>query len=388
MSQEQAGKIGAYNGGVEVLLVSNGPGEMAGWAMPLARALRRLAPGVSLQLALPPCQYATGREAEVAAQSGLFDQVYKPGEVVGLALAGPRPTAACVVHVGGDLWYSARLSRRASCPAVAYVERDLVVRRHAAFSRIATPTEALAQHLVQSGVPAHKVEAVGDLRVDAVEPLGPSAPEARVLLLLPGSRPGIFQDLAPLMVRIGQQVRAQLPHVQAVLAPSPFLPEELVRKVVAGCGVAVAWTPEERAEAFRRAALALTLPGSSNVELGLLAIPMLVWLPLYDPSRVPLEGTVEWISRIPLVGRWVKASVVRRGLRRLRFTSPVNASVGFPLVEEEVSAAPPPAVASRVVNLLRDEARLRRMKEQLREHFSPARGASERLARRVLELVS
>lgn len=369
-------------------MVSNGPGEVAGWAMPLARALRRLAPGVSLRLALPPCQYATGREAEVAALSGLFQRVYEPGEVVRLALAGPRPAASCVVHVGGDLWYSTRLSRRASCPAVAYVERDLVVRRHAAFTRIATPTEALARHLVQSGVPAHKVEAVGDLRADAVEPLEHSTADARVLLLLPGSRPGIFRDLAPLMVRVAAQVQAELPHVQLVLAPSPFLPEELVRKVLAGCGVAVAWTPEERAEALRRTALALTLPGTSNVELGFLGIPMLVWLPLYHPSRVPLEGTVEWIARLPLAGRWLKAWVVRRGLRRLRYTSPVNASVGFPLVEEEVSAAPPSAVASRVVSLLRDEARLRRMKDQLRQHFPPARGASERLARRVLELAS
>ncbi len=373
---------------MELLLVSNGPGEVAGWAMPLARALRRLAPGASVQLALPPCQYAAGREAEVAARSGLFDRVYEPPEVVRLALAGPRPTSRCVVHVGGDLWYSARLSRRAGCPAVAYVERDLVARRHAAFTRIATPTEALAHHLVRRGVPAHKVEIVGDLRADAVEPVEDGSRGPRALLLLPGSRPAIFRDLAPLMLQVGAQVRAQLPHLELALAPSPFLFEDLVQRAVAGYEVTVAWTPRQRTEVVRRTALALTLPGTSNVELGFLAVPMLVWLPLYDPSRVPLEGTVEWVARVPGVGRFVKAWALRRGLRRLRYASPVNASAGFALVEEEVSAAPPSAVASRVVALLQDEARLQRMRDQLRQHFRPTRGASERLARRVLELAS
>jgi hypothetical protein len=374
---------------VELLLVSNGPGEVAGWALPLARALGRLAPTARLELALAPCQYATGREAEVAGRSGLFQRVYPPADVVRLALAGTRIRSRCVVHVGGDLWYAARLGRHAGCPAVAYVERDLVVRRHRAFAWIATSTESLAQDLVRRGVPADKVEAVGDLRVDAVEPLqGQDGQGGRALLLLPGSRPAIFRDLAPLMLEVGERVRAQQPGLEVALAPSPFLPEGLVEEAVRGRHVSVAWTPEQRRELLSRTVLALTLPGTSNVELGLLGVPMLVWLPLYDLSRVPLEGAVEWLGRVPGLGRVLKRSAVRRGLARLRYTSPVNAAVGFALVEEEVSPAPPAAVASRVVRLLQDEAGLRRMREQLRRHFHRPRGAAERLARRVLELAS
>jgi len=374
---------------VDVLLVSNGPGELTGWAFPLARALRRLDRGASLHLALPPCQYATGREHQVAESSGLFDRVYGPAEVVRLVLTGPRPTGRCVVHVGGDLWYTARLSRRAGCPAVAYVERDLITRRHRAFARIATHTDGLAEELVRRGVPADKVQAVGDLRADAVEPVQPAPePEQRVLLLLPGSRPGIFRDLAPLMVEVGLLVRARLPEVELALVPSPFLSEEVVHAAVPGQHVFVAWTPEQRRAVLARTALALTLPGTSNVELGLLGVPMLVWLPLYDPARVPLEGLVEWLARVPLAGRALKAWAVRRGLRRLRYVSPVNTAMGEPVVDEEVGEAPPAAVASRVVRLLEDRAHLRRVRERLQRHFHRPRGASERLARTVLELAS
>lgn len=369
--------------------MSNGPGELSGWALPLARALRRLDGRACLNLALPPCQYATGTEQQVAQRSGLFDRVYGPGEVVRLALGGRPFKASCVVHVGGDLWYAARLGRRAGCPAVAYVERDLVVKRHRAFARIATHTEGLASQLVRRGVPPDKVRAVGDLRADAVEPVEP-VPEAErnVLLLLPGSRAAIFRDLAPLMVEVGRQVRARLREVELVLAPSPFVPDPVVREVVRGPDVRVAWSAEERREVLARTALALVLPGTSNVELGLVGVPMLVWLPLYDPSRVPLEGILEWVARVPLAGRAVKAWAVRRGLRKLRYVSPVNAAVGRAVVDEEVGHAPPWQVASRLVRLLQDRSHLRRVREDLRRHFRPDRGASGRLARAVLELAS
>jgi len=375
---------------VELLLVSNGPGEVSGWALPLARAVRRLKPEVRLALALPPCQYATGREAQVARETGLFDRVHEPREVVAWTLHLGAVRARCVVHVGGDLWYAVRLSRRARCPAVAYVERDLVARRHRAFAWVATHTEGLARRLVQLGVPAEKVEAVGDLRVDALsDVVGPEAADAgRVLLLLPGSRPSIFRDLTPLMLEVTRHVRARVPDLEVALLPSPFLPPELVRRVVDGQHVTVAWEADGRREVLRRTALALVLPGTSNVELGLLGVPMLVWLPLYDPSRVPLEGLVEWVSRLPGVGRAVKAAAVRRGLSRLRYVAAVNAIADLPLVEEEVGTAPPEAVAARVVALLRDPQRLRAMQEALRSHFRRPPGAADRLARRVLELSS
>lgn len=371
------------------MLVSNGPGELSGWVFPLARALRKLEGKASLSLALPPCQYATGREKEVAETSGLFDRVYGPADVVRMVLAGPRPRSRCVVHVGGDLWYAARLSRRARCPALAYVERDLVARRHAAFARITTHTEALSRRLVEKGVPPQKVRTVGDLRADAVEPVEP-APESErtVLLLLPGSRLRIFRDLSPLMLEVGRLVRRQRPAVELALVPSPFLPEGAVRAAVRGHEVSVAWAADQRRSVLRRTALALTLPGTSNVELAMVGVPMLVWLPLYDPSRVPLEGLVEWLARVPGVGRALKAWAVRRGLRQLRYVSPVNALLGEEVVEEEVSRAAPAEVASRVVRLLEDQERLRWIRHQLQERFQHTRGASERLASAVLELAS
>lgn len=367
--------------------MSNGPGEISGWAIPLARALRRVL-GATLHLALPPCQYATGREAEVAERTGLFHEVLEPGACVRLALGAGRVRADCVIHLGGDLWYAARLARRARCPAVAYVEQALIARRHAPFAWIATNTEALARRLRALGVPEPKVEAVGELRADAVAPqTDPNEPseEAPVLLLLPGSRPWIFRDLMPLLVRIAEQVRARLPRVEVVVAASPFLPPDLVAQALDGVPLRVVSGEEERYVVYRRAALALTLPGTSTLELALLHTPMLVWLPLYDPARVPVEGLLEWVGRIP-GGRMLKATLVRRHVKRPRFVALPNDLAGERVVEELVGDAPVDEVTKRVIALLQDPARRDAMRRALRAHFPRVPGAADRIARRIGEL--
>jgi lipid-A-disaccharide synthase len=394
---------------VDIAIVSNGPGEVWGWALPLARALRRLSPPPRVTLTLPPCQYATGHEAAVARRSDLFDGIEPPARVLRLILGLGDLRADCVVHLGGDLWYAARLARRAGCPAIAYVERTLIARRHRPFAWIATSTEDLGRRLVALGVPETKVEPVGDLRVDALEIgyrisdigqlstlnprlstglIPPTTGHRPLLLLLPGSRPRIFEGLAPLMADVGERVRGLLPEVEVAMAPSPFLPDGIVQRSLKGASLRVITGDAERLESFRRADLALTIPGTSTVELGLLGTPMLVWMPFYDPSRIPLEGLKEWLLRFPVIGPAVKGFLLRRYFSVPRFVAVPNRLTGARLVEEIVGDAPPDQVAERIAQLLADGERLRAMREGLREQFPARPGAAEHLARRVVEIAS
>ncbi|MDR7416465.1 MAG: hypothetical protein QN193_05040 [Armatimonadota bacterium] len=377
---------------MEVLLVSNGPGELWGWALPVARALRRVG-GVTVRLGLLPCQYATGREAEVARRTGLFEEVLDPGSCVRLSLGVGSLRVDGVVHLGGDLWYAVRFGRRARCPVFAYTERTLIASRHRAFVWIGTPTEGVARRLVALGVPEGKVEAVGELRVDALAAgLSPEegddlAERDRLLLLLPGSRPSLVRDLAPVMARIGELVRRVHRDVEVAMAASPFLPPGLLEGLLPDRGIRIL-PEEERLRAYRRAALALTIPGSSNLELAYLHTPMVVWLPLYDPARLPLEGLLEWVGRIPLAGRALKAAAVRRHFRTPRLVALPNRLAGARIVEEVVGDAPVEVVVQRVVDLLRDGARRARMQQALRAHFPYAPGAAERIARRIAERIA
>ena len=123
-------------GGAELVIVSSGPGEVSTWAVPMARAAAEWAAArgrpLTLTLILPPCQFASGQEAAFARRQGLFARVLGPRECLAvvtglrrLPLAGP----GCVLHLGGDLWYSSTLARRAGAPAFAYVETPLIAPR-------------------------------------------------------------------------------------------------------------------------------------------------------------------------------------------------------------------------------------------------------------------
>jgi len=93
----------------QVVLVSNGPGELYTWVGPVVRELRRALPDARVAVSLVPCQFAAGNEPEVARSFGP-DHVATPGEYLralaagsvpaGLADAGAGPGA--VVGLGGS----------------------------------------------------------------------------------------------------------------------------------------------------------------------------------------------------------------------------------------------------------------------------------------------
>ncbi|HZW28992.1 MAG TPA: hypothetical protein VFF08_11085, partial [Trueperaceae bacterium] len=71
----------------QVVLVSNGPGELYTWVGPVMRELRRALPEARVAVALVPCQFAAGNEPEVAASFGP-DHVTNPAEYLRSLAAG------------------------------------------------------------------------------------------------------------------------------------------------------------------------------------------------------------------------------------------------------------------------------------------------------------
>ena len=206
-----------------LVIIGNGPGEVAGWAIPVATEARRIAQaaGRSLEtaLCLPPCQFASGQELVVATASGVFDRVVDPRDTLrlGLGLRGWTPAApAVILHVGGGFWYTSRLSRRWRAPAFAFVERAHIARSHRTFERIFVPTGDLRDRLLFRGVPSHKVTVTGDPRYDAVLRQRPGlagrngqgGARPRVTFLA-GSRDTVFSAVFPFWVQTAAALRAR-----------------------------------------------------------------------------------------------------------------------------------------------------------------------------------
>jgi len=143
----------------------------------------------------------------------------------------------------------------------------------------------------------------------------------------------------------------------------------------------------ERHAHMRAADVALTIPGTNTLELGIAGVPTVVVLPLNRPEIIPLEGAGHWLSLLPWVGVPLKRRAVRLFVERLRVpVSLPNRFSGEPLMVELTGHIDPDAVAARMAALLDDPADLARRRARL-EATMPAPGAADRLVARLRELV-
>ncbi|MDR7419927.1 MAG: hypothetical protein QN178_13575 [Armatimonadota bacterium] len=354
-----------------LIIVGNGPGEIAGWAIPIAAEARERSRlggrPAEITLCLPPCQFASGQERAAAEAAGVFDHILDPRDVLRLAvgLRGWQPTAPPVLlHVGGDFWYSRRLARRWRAPACAFVERAHIARAHRAFHAIFVPTSELRERLIRYGVPDAKIVVTGDPRHDVVVRDG-SAPAngngaPPVVTFLPGSRDTVFSAVFPFWVKTAAALRPQLPDARLRTVISPFVSPAIRQALVArhepmlraaGLEVAYGGWPQ-----VVGSDLVLTIPGTNTLELALLRIPSLVVLPFSLAPQIPFEGIIEWVTRLPYVGPPLRQQLARAYVRRVPYVALPNMRAGRRIMPELIGTVTPEQVAEESARLIRDEA--------------------------------
>ena len=380
----------------ELVLVANSPGEVSYQAIPMARAAREWAGSVGLPLAvsliLPPCQWASGQEAAVARRADVFERIYTPWDCLAFAARlrrFPAPGPGCVLHFGGDLWYSATLARRFRFSAFAYVESSQpILPRARWFTRVFLPSGALADRLIAKGAPRDRLSVVGDLRVEHLQSIRSTTPRVRSgqrVALFPGSRRWIVRIALPYILELVPAMRALRPDLRFSLIASPFLSRGMLADLLARRAPALAHSgvevvEEDHLRAMAACDLALTYPGSNNDELAILGVPMLVVFPLERVGSIRTPGLSEWVGRVPGIANLVKAVVVGRYLRHHRLLAWPNRHAGRMVVPELVGRLTPAQVARRAVEMLDDEAGLVRMSQELRALYAN----SESTARRML----
>lgn len=392
----------------EVVLVSNGPGELSTWLRPVLAALRARAPGLPVRIALVPCQFASGREAEIARGFGA-DAVTEPGAFLRTVPRGRVPHGlgserGIVVQLGGGAGLAASLAQRLGHPLHRYA---FTPGRHRAVERLYLPDERTARHARLRGTPPDRIEVVGNLVADAVrqDPPIDTAGEPHVLIL-PGSRDTFARPLIPLMLSVVDGLAARHPRARFVWPVSAYLSDDAIAAGIAGKeahvlggisgrregervhtpgGGVLEMVPEGARYAHARAAdLAVTIPGTNTLELGVAGVPSIVILPLDRPELIPLEGAGHWLGLLPGVGRYLKRWAVIAFVRGLdQPVSLPNRIAGEPLFEEVTGVMDAADLVRRADALLRDPHERARRRARLAETM-PAPGAAARVAARVV----
>jgi lipid A disaccharide synthetase len=408
-----------------IVLVCNGPGELATWVRPLARrlhrelALRPLQPQapMGLQLVLVPCPNATGIEHQVAQRMGLFEQII-PAQRFWPLLWRPRryglwPKRGVVVFLGGDQFWTVLLSARLGYRHLTYAE--WVARWPRWNDRIAAMGPAAADRLAKRW--QNRCQVVGDLMADlsdearSQQPL----PDGEWIALMPGSKRAKLQVGVPFLLEAADRLAAQRPGCRFLL---PVAPTTSVRELQAysaaanpiaqfyGAGEAQLISQPDGQEFLTPAGtrirlvveqpahgvlsqcrLALTTVGANTAELGALGVPMIVLVPTQHLHVMQAwDGGIGILARLPILRWLLGAALTAWRMRHHGFLAWPNISAARAVVPERVGAITPEQIAAEAADWLAHPERLEGMRDDLRS-LRGQPGAVAALAGMVRELL-
>src|SRR6478672_6355275 len=166
---------------VDILILSNGPGELATWVRPVVKALREQLGDdrnqVRLSVVLSPCPNASGKEVAIAKSYPEVDRVQGAESFWAFLLRGK--TAAnwdwrdrgVVLFLGGDQFFPVVIGKRLGYRTVIYAEWD--ARWPSLIDRFGVMKAEMIANVPQKY--AHKFTVVGDLMVEARSQVAPTS---------------------------------------------------------------------------------------------------------------------------------------------------------------------------------------------------------------------
>jgi hypothetical protein len=336
---------------IDILILTNGPGELSTWVRPVLRALRAKfgqdRQQVRISVVISPCVNANGQEFAVAQSYPEVDRVQAAEAFMPFLLWGKtqeswdwRPQGV-VIYLGGDQFPPVVISKRLGYRTVSYIEWD--ARWVTWLDRLGVRQPQILERL-QAKLPenlAAKCRVVGDLMADT-QTLDPASPPSldglpadkhRLIALMPGSKPGKLRLCVPLMLAVAERLQAVLPDVTFVIPVAPMLgltefagyadPQQNTALPLVG-GVSAQlresagqpyletagglridlWTSTPAYPLLRQCQFCLTTIGANTAELAALAIPMVVLLPMQELWQ-DWDGLPGLLTRLPGVGRAV-----------------------------------------------------------------------------------
>lgn len=400
---------------MRLALTCNGPGETAGWLVPLLHALYAQAPDLQAFVFYVPDDYATG--SEPAYVRSLFPQanVYDPRTYLKVALGGGADglpdCADAVLYLGGDLMHAARLHKRFGGALATY---KFSRPRIAASSARAFAVDAVnAAELQKSGVAPERISVTGNLAIDGALAQAYEAPERGQfdVLFMPGSRGYEVEHLIPFFFTSALAMLRERADLRIAFGISPFTDLDAVRSAVERGGDRRVYAQKgSLAESAGRtflvsadgktgipvvrnaigaaagAKLAVTIPGTKVIELAAVGTPVLSCTLMNAPELITINGPLTYLDRVPLAGRAIKRAIVLRYAGRFPYHTQPNIDAGQPLVRELHGALTPGRVARVALERLDDAVWLASSAQALRNLYREHVGASVRMAAGVLSL--
>lgn len=398
---------------IDILILSNGPGELTTWVRPVVKALQQLADHhpFRLSLVLSPCPNASGQEVAIARNYPELDRIQAAEHFFPFLLGGKTAenwdwsTQGLVIFLGGDQLFSVLIGKRLGYKILVYAEWETRWHRWVDQFAVMKP-ELIAQAPARY---AAKITVVGDLMADIRAGKLDSKPAKRqldstlepLIGLLPGSKPAKLTQGVPLALAVAEEVRQARPQTRFVIPVAPTLDLSTLAKFAdpqqnpvltqfgqvaaelslegdlpylqTSSGLRIAlWTESPAYDLLVQCDLCLTTIGANTAELGALAVPMIVLMPIQQLDAMRAwDGLPGMLANLPGVGtlfaKLINGWFLRLFFQRRRLMAWPNIWAGEEIVPELLGELQPQQVAALVLEWLDHPAQLAQVRQKLQQ---------------------
>ncbi|OGI03586.1 MAG: hypothetical protein A2X42_00975 [Candidatus Margulisbacteria bacterium GWF2_38_17] len=335
---------------LDIVITTNGPGEIVSWVEPVVAELRQYI-NARIIVALLPCRFASGNEKVYLESIQGISSVLTPAETMKLFNSKKLPDSTpmalrgIVIFLGGDLLWAYLLKKRLGYRSIAYTEGLTNFRNKFDYFFLR--------------------ENDGDLMVDAFKSIkSAAAPIGTVkrITFFAGSRPNHFKLLIPFYNDIGKLLVNE--GFQLFIGLSPFINEQAAAMMDSQLDRSVfAVLKGSPVDIFSNTDLLVTIPGTNTAQAAIAGIPLCVIIPLNNPEEIPLEGIFGLIGNIPFLGKYLKKTAVVILEKKIKFFSIPSMKAKKTIVPELVGRLVPVDVANFILQYAKDRNAIRKSVE-------------------------
>tara|TARA_Y100001978_G_scaffold183421_1_gene181020 strand:+ start:372 stop:1649 length:1278 start_codon:yes stop_codon:yes gene_type:complete len=390
-----------------VVIISNGPGELATWVKPVVNYLTKselnsieIAPfNLKLVLALVPCPNATGKEFKVAKKWKKFDLIIPAKNFFKLlfnpSLFGEWPKNGVVVFLGGDQFWNILLAKRLGYKSITYAE--WIARWPRWNAHIAAMNAEVKNRLPRK---YHtKCQIIGDLMADITNDLYlvDEINNYKWIALLPGSKKVKLSVGIPFFLEVADSLNDSNENINLMIpiAPTAELKDFIyfqsdqnpiakyysskiksLQKIDNPIFEYVIETKKNTKifilnqtsnhNILSQCKLAITTVGANTSELAAINLPMIVILPTQHLNVMNAwDGIFGILSKITLINRFQSYLVKKWYINNKKFFAWPNIKANKLIIPERIGYIFPKEISNEALFLLKNSNLLNEQKINL-----------------------
>ena len=413
---------------VAVVIVTNGPGELATWVSPVVDELNKIKNSLcdndkldfTLRLVLVPCPNATGKEFIVANSWNKFELITKSKSFWKLLIKPSSfanwPKKGVVIFLGGDQFWSILLAKRLGYLNITYAEW---ISRWPQWTNEIAAMNTKVKQLIPKRY-KYKCQVIGDLMSDITinSEITNKNKENNYIALLPGSKKAKLSVGIPFFLEIADHIAKKNQNINLIIPIAPttdkseylffqsnknpiakyysskiktiknFKDSHFDYVIETSKNTKIYLIKKHPCyEILKECDLAITTVGANTAELAAISLPMLVVLPTQHLNMMNAwDGIFGLIGKIPFINRLLTFIIKYFYFKKKKFFAWPNIKAKRMLVPEMIGNISPKRIAREALLLIKNKDQLKSIKNNLQKERGE-KGAAAKLASIVVDLV-